>query len=180
MEVRATDLPGVLIIEPRVFGDDRGFFLETFSAQRYAEHAINGPFVQDNWSRSRRGVLRGLHYQLQNTQGKLVQVVRGEIFDVAVDLRRSSPAFGRWTGTTLSEQNKRQFWIPPGFAHGFVVLSEEADFVYKCTDYYAPTSERTLMWNDPDVGIQWPSGIEPQLSDKDRHGTLLADADVFE
>ena len=178
MQVRETDLPGVLIIEPRVFGDERGFFLETFSTERYLAHGI-GPFVQDNWSRSRRGVLRGLHYQLQQTQGKLVQVMRGEIFDVAVDLRRSSPTFGRWAGATLSEQNKRQFWVPPGFAHGFVVLSDEADFVYKCTDYYAPAHERTLMWNDPAVGIKWPVEIEPQLSEKDAAGSPLSDADVF-
>ena len=178
MQVRETDLPGVLIIEPRVFGDERGFFLETFSTERYLAHDI-GPFVQDNWSRSRRGVLRGLHYQLQQTQGKLVQVMRGEIFDVAVDLRRSSPTFGRWAGATLSEQNKRQFWVPPGFAHGFVVLSDEADFVYKCTDYYAPAHERTLMWNDPAVGIKWPVEIEPQLSEKDAAGSPLSDADVF-
>jgi dTDP-4-dehydrorhamnose 3,5-epimerase len=180
MEVKQTKLPGVLIIQPRVFGDQRGFFLETFSSERYAEHGITGPFVQDNWSRSRRGVLRGLHYQLRQTQGKLVQVLRGEIFDVAVDVRRSSPTFGQWAGTTLSEQNKRQFWIPPGFAHGFVVLSEEADFVYKCTDYYAPAHERTLIWNDPTVGIEWPHSTAPQLSEKDRAGKLLQDVDVFE
>ena len=180
MEVKQTKLPGVLIIQPRVFGDQRGFFLETFSSERYAEHGITGPFVLDNWSRSRRGVLRGLHYQLRQTQGKLVQVLRGEIFDVAVDVRRSSPTFGQWAGTTLSEQNKRQFWIPPGFAHGFVVLSEEADFVYKCTDYYAPAHERTLIWNDPTVGIEWPHSTAPQLSEKDRAGKLLQDVDVFE
>lgn len=180
MQVIETELPGVLIIEPRVFGDDRGFFLETFSVGRYAECGINGPFVQDNWSYSRRGILRGMHYQIQQPQGKLVQVMSGEIFDVAVDMRRDSPAFGKWTGVTLSAENKRQLWVPPGFAHGFVVLSEEADFTYKCSDYYAPQHERCLMWNDPTVGIQWPYEDEPQLSEKDRAGLPFDQVECFD
>lgn len=180
MQVIETELPGVLIIEPRVFGDERGFFLETFSAGRYAEHGITGPFVQDNWSYSRRGILRGLHYQIQQPQGKLVQVVRGDIFDVVVDMRRDSPTFGKWTGVTLSAVNKRQLWVPPGFAHGFVVLSEEADFNYKCTDYYAPQHERSLLWNDPAVGVEWPYDDDPVLSDKDRDGVPFDQAECYE
>lgn len=179
MEVVRTEIPDVLLIEPKLFGDARGCFMETFSLQRYAAQGIIGPFVQDNFSRSRRGTLRGLHYQIQQTQGKLVQVLRGEIFDVAVDLRRSSPTFGRWVGVTLSEQNNRQLYIPPGFAHGFCVVSDEADFVYKCTDYYAPAHERTLLWNDPAVGVTWPISGEPLLSGKDKQGRLLSEADSF-
>lgn len=180
MQVIETDLPDVLIVEPRVFGDERGFFLETFSAERYAESGISGPFVQDNWSYSRRGTLRGLHYQIQQPQGKLVQVMRGEIFDVAVDMRRDSPAFGKWVGVMLSADNKRQLWVPPGFAHGFVVLSEEADFTYKCTDSYAPQHERSLLWNDPTVGVEWPYEGEPLLSEKDRNGLPFDQADAYE
>ncbi len=166
MNVIETEIPGALIIEPRVFGDQRGFFLETFQARRYAEIGLPGPFVQDNHSRSAYGVLRGLHFQWKFPQGKLVFVSRGEVFDVAVDLRRDSPAFGRWVGVTLSEENHRQFYVPPGCAHGFCVLSEIADFQYKCTDYYHPEDEGSLIWNDPDIGIQWPLET-PGLSDKD-------------
>ncbi|SDK05642.1 dTDP-4-dehydrorhamnose 3,5-epimerase [Pseudomonas indica] len=173
MKVIETAIDGVKIIEPRVFGDERGFFLETFQARRYAEEAgIDLPFVQDNHSRSAKGVLRGLHFQKTKPQGKLVRVVRGEVFDVAVDIRRDSPTFGRWEAAILSEENKRQFWVPPGLAHGFVVLSETADFEYKCTDYYDPSDEACLIWNDPAVGIEWPLA-EPQLSAKDAQGLTL-------
>lgn len=179
MDVRKTRLPGVLVVEPRVFSDERGFFLETFSARRYAESGIPGPFVQDNWSHSVRGTLRGLHYQVQQSQGKLVQVMRGEIFDVAVDLRQDSPTFGQWEAEILSAENKKQFFIPPGFAHGFLVLSETADFVYKCTDYYAPEHDRTLLWNDQTVGIEWPDTENLILSAKDRNGAPLEQAECF-
>ena len=179
MKVTETRLPDVLLIEPRVFGDSRGFFLETFSAQRYAEIGITAPFVQDNWSHSCRGTLRGLHFQIKQTQGKLVHVMQGEIFDVAVDVRQDSPTFGHWVGVTLSAENKRQLWIPPGFAHGFVVLSETADFVYKCTDTYAPEHERTLLWNDKSIGVEWPLENEPILSDKDRNGTTFDRLETF-
>ena len=173
MKVIETAIDGVKIIEPRVFGDERGFFLETFQARRYAEEAgIDLPFVQDNHSRSAKGVLRGLHFQKTKPQGKLVRVVRGGVFDVAVDIRRDSPTFGRWEAVILSEENKRQFWVPPGLAHGFVVLSETADFEYKCTDYYDPSDEACLIWNDPTVGIEWPLA-EPQLSAKDAQGLTL-------
>ncbi|MBE02759.1 dTDP-4-dehydrorhamnose 3,5-epimerase [Marinobacter lutaoensis] len=168
MNVIPTRLSGCVVIEPQVFGDHRGFFLETFQAQRYREQAgIDLAFVQDNHSRSSRGVLRGLHFQLRRPQGKLVRVVHGEVFDVAVDLRRRSPTFGQWEGVYLSGDNKRQVWVPPGFAHGFLVLSEFADFEYKCTDYYDPSDEGAIVWNDPDLAIQWPSGVEITLSDKD-------------
>ncbi len=180
MDVKPTALPGVLLIEPKLFGDARGCFMETFSARRYAEHGIVGSFVQDNYSRSRHGILRGLHFQLHKPQSKLVQVLRGEVFDVAVDLRRSSPHFGKWAGEILSAENHRQLFIPAGFAHGFVVLSEEADFVYKCGEYYAPEFERTLMWNDPAIGIEWPIDFAPVLSAKDQAGKLLADCECFE
>lgn len=180
MEVRQTELPGVLLIEPRVFHDARGFFLETYSERRYAASGIQADFVQDNWSHSRRGTLRGMHYQIEHSQGKLVQVMHGEIFDVAVDLRRDSPAFGKWFGITLSAANHRQLWIPPGFAHGFLVLSDEADFIYKCTDYYSPEHDRTLLWNDPAIGIEWPATGELVLSEKDRAGKPLAEADCFD
>lgn len=173
MQVLPTELPGVLIVEPRVFGDHRGFFLETYSAARYREAGIPAPFVQDNHSRSRRGVLRGLHYQLLQPQGKLVGVTRGAVFDVAVDVRRGSPSFGRWVGVTLDDRDHRQLYIPPGFAHGFCVLSEEADFVYKCTDYYHPQSERGVAWDDPAIGIAWPE-LDVALSDKDRRNPPLA------
>ncbi|SBT19289.1 dTDP-4-dehydrorhamnose 3,5-epimerase [Marinomonas gallaica] len=174
MNVIKTNIADVVVIEPKVFGDERGFFLETFQAERYREMAgIELPFVQDNHSRSGKNVLRGLHFQKSKPQGKLVRVVRGEVFDVAVDIRKGSPTFGQWAGVLLSEENKRQFWVPPGLAHGFVVLSEIADFEYKCTDYYDPSDEGCLMWNDPTVGIEWPSGIEPILSAKDEQGLTL-------
>lgn len=179
MNVTETALPGVLLIEPRVFGDSRGFFLETFAAERYAEAGITGPFIQDNWSHSCRGTLRGLHFQIQHPQGKLVHVMQGEIYDVAVDVRQDSPTFGKWVGVTLSAENKRQLWIPPGFAHGFAVLSETADFVYKCTDSYAPEHERTLLWDDESIGVEWPLEGEPILSDKDRNGTTFDKLETF-
>ena len=173
MNVIKTDVDGVLIIEPKVFGDERGFFLETFQAKRYQEEAgIEIPFVQDNHSRSTRGVLRGLHFQKSKPQGKLVRVVSGEVFDVAVDIRPDSVTYGKWAGTLLSAENKRQFWVPPGLAHGFVVLSDTADFEYKCTDYYDPTDEGCLIWNDPDLAIEWPI-TEPILSEKDKMGLLF-------
>ena len=175
MKVLETDLPGVLIIEPQVFGDARGFFLETFQAERYRQDAgITLPFVQDNHSRSARGVLRGLHAQGTRPQGKLVRVARGEVFDVAVDINPASPNCGRWVGVTLSDSNQRQFWIPPGYAHGFLVLSEIADFEYKCTDYYCPDDEIGIRWDDPTVGIDWPLS-DPVLSDKDRQLPTLND-----
>jgi dTDP-4-dehydrorhamnose 3,5-epimerase len=176
-----TALPGVLIIEPRLFGDARGFFLESWNARAFAQATgLDTHFVQDNHSRSRRGVLRGLHYQIRQPQGKLVRVVRGAIFDVAVDLRKSSPTFGRWFGVELTEDNHRQLWVPPGFGHGFLVLTESADVLYKATDYYAPEHERSLLWNDPAVGIEWPlDGIEPLLSAKDAEGLPLAECEVY-
>jgi dTDP-4-dehydrorhamnose 3,5-epimerase len=174
MKVIETALPGVLIIEPQVHGDVRGFFVETWHAQRYAEHGLPERFVQDNHSRSSRGVLRGLHYQLQQPQGKLVRVTQGEVFDVAVDIRRGSPSFGQWAGVRLSGENHRQFYVPPGFAHGFCTLSETADFLYKCTDYYHPQSEHGVLWNDPDIGIEWPE-LDVRLSDKDRNNRRLRD-----
>jgi len=174
MKVIETDIPGLVIIEPKVYEDERGFFLETFQAKHYREKAgIHYDFVQDNHSRSIKGVLRGLHFQINRPQGKLVRVVRGEVFDVAVDLRRGSPAFGRWEGVVLSEENKKQLWIPPGFAHGFVVLSDLVDFEYKCTDYYDPKDEGCLIWNDPGIGIDWR--VEnPALSEKDKNGMALS------
>jgi dTDP-4-dehydrorhamnose 3,5-epimerase len=167
-----------VIIEPEVFGDERGFFLETFHTSRYADLAgISLPFVQDNYSRSAKGVLRGLHFQKTKPQGKLISVVRGEVYDVAVDIRKGSSAFGQWVGVILSEENKKQLWVPPGFAHGFVVLSEIADFEYKCTDYYDPSDEGSILWNDPDLAIVWP--VEnPILSDKDLNANKLADLEV--
>lgn len=180
MNVIKTNLPEVLIIEPRVFGDDRGFFFESFNAKKFATlSGIDAPFVQDNHSLSAKNVLRGLHYQIHQAQGKLVRVVSGEVFDVAVDIRKSSPHFGRWSGTLLSAKNKRQLWIPPGFAHGFMVLSDSAEFLYKTTDYWAPEHERCLQWNDPAVGIEWPLEGAPVMSAKDQQGRLLADAEVF-
>jgi len=181
MQVIATDLPDVLIIEPKVFGDERGFFYESFNARAFKElTGVETQFVQDNHSRSQKGVLRGLHYQLQNTQGKLVRVSAGEVLDVAVDIRRSSPHFGKWVAVRLSAENHRQLWVPQGFAHGFVVLSDYAEFLYKTTDYYDPTSERSLLWNDPQLNIDWQLGdITPQLSGKDQAASLLKDADVF-
>jgi dTDP-4-dehydrorhamnose 3,5-epimerase len=175
-----TSIPDVLIIEPDVFTDHRGFFLESWNAKKLCNAlGIKAQFVQDNHARSKRGVLRGLHYQIQQPQAKLVRVVSGRVFDVAVDLRKSSPTFGRWVGTELSEYNHRQFWIPTGFAHGFFVLSENADFLYKTTDYYAPEHERCIIWNDPAIGIAWPLSGEPILSANDRTGVQLHEAEVF-
>lgn len=176
MKVLATGLPGVLIIEPQVHGDTRGFFQETYHARRYADAGMTLPFVQDNHSRSGPGVLRGLHYQLNYPQGKLVRITQGAAFDVAVDVRRGSPTFGKWVGVTLSEENFRQFYVPPGFAHGFLALSERVDFLYKCTDYYHPEDEHGVLWNDPDIGIAWPDiGTEYRLSDKDRCNPRLCE-----
>lgn len=180
MNVIRTEIPDVLIIEPKVFGDARGFFFESWNEKVFREATgVQLPFVQDNHSRSARGVLRGLHYQLQQPQGKLVRVVRGAVFDVVVDIRRSSPTFGKWVGTELSEDNHREFWVPPGFAHGFLVLSQSADFLYKTTDYYAPEHERCIAWDDPAIGIQWPLSGAPRLSAKDEQGRRLQDAEFF-
>ncbi|MGE8409756.1 MAG: dTDP-4-dehydrorhamnose 3,5-epimerase [Pseudomonas sp.] len=180
MNVRPTRLPEVLIVEPTVFGDERGFFYESFNEREFAEKTgVTTRFVQDNHSRSQRNVLRGLHYQIENPQGKLVRVVVGEVLDVAVDLRRSSPCFGQWTSVRLSASNQRQLWIPAGFAHGFLVLSESAEFLYKTTDYYNPAAERCLLWNDPELAIDWKLDGPPQLSAKDQNGKLLKDADLF-
>jgi dTDP-4-dehydrorhamnose 3,5-epimerase len=181
MKVVQTAIPDVLIFEPRVFGDERGFFLESWNAREFdSAVGVKVQFVQDNHSRSRRGVLRGLHYQVKQPQGKLVRIAKGRVFDAVVDLRKSSATFGQWVSTELSEDNHRQFWIPPGFAHGFLVLSESADFIYKATDYYAPEHERCLIWNDPAVGINWPVNMEPILSAKDRAGLPLRDVEVFQ
>jgi dTDP-4-dehydrorhamnose 3,5-epimerase len=181
MKVVATDLPDVLILEPKVFGDDRGFFYESYNARVFREKTgLEVDFVQDNHSRSAKNVLRGLHYQVRQPQGKLVRVIAGEVFDVAVDLRRSSPSFGRWVGFNLSAENKRMAWIPPGFAHGFVVVSDAAEFLYKTTDYWAPEFERTILWNDPDLNIDWPLKGEPTLAAKDKAGSRLRDAAVYE
>ena len=178
MKISHSKLNGCVIIEPRVFGDERGFFLETFHAARYAESVgINLPFVQDNHSRSSKGVLRGLHFQKTKPQGKLVRVVRGEVYDVAVDIRANSKTFGKWEAVILSEHNKLQFWVPPGFAHGFVVLSDIADFEYKCTDFYDSTDEGSILWSDPDLGIQWPIQ-NPIVSAKDAVAKQLADLDL--
>ncbi len=183
MKVIETAIPGLLILEPKVFGDVRGFFMESYNAKVFGDATGLAPdFVQDNHSRSAKGVLRGLHYQIEQAQGKLVRAVRGSVFDVAVDLRRSSPTFGQWAGVELSEDNHRQLWIPPGFAHGFLVTSESADFLYKTTDYYAPQHERSLAWNDPTVGVAWPLhllGGAPLLSAKDVAGKALADCETF-
>ena len=175
-----TEIPQVLIIEPKVFGDQRGFFFESFNQEAFNQvTGLNAHFVQDNHSRSAKGVLRGLHYQIQQPQGKLVRVVSGEVLDVAVDIRRSSPTFGKAVSALLSGENHRQLWVPPGFAHGFVVLSETADFLYKTTDYYAPAFERCILWNDPAIGIDWQLTEQPKLSGKDAVGLLLSEADVF-
>jgi dTDP-4-dehydrorhamnose 3,5-epimerase len=180
MKVTSTAIPDVLIIEPKVFGDARGFFYESFNQKAFNEATgQDGNFVQDNHSRSGKGVLRGLHYQIQQPQGKLVRVVRGSVFDVAVDIRKSSPTFGKWVGVDLTDENHRQLWVPPGFAHGFVVISESADFLYKTTDYYAPHYERCIAWDDSAIGIQWPAGAAPQLSAKDMLGKFLINAEVF-
>jgi len=180
MQFTPMDIPDVVLLEPRVFGDARGFFLETFRANEFAAHGIAGPFVQDNHSGSQKNALRGLHYQLRQPQGKLLRVLAGEIFDVAVDLRRRSSTFGRWVGACLSAQNRRQLWVPPGFAHGFYITSDWAEVAYKATDYYAPEWERTLLWNDPHIGIAWPlSAAQPILSAKDEKGQRLAEAEVY-
>jgi len=182
MQITPTHLTDIYLIEPKVFGDDRGFFMETFQAQRFAEAGIPTTFVQDNHSRSRQGTLRGLHYQIQQTQGKLVRVIIGEVFDVAVDIRRSSATFGLWVGKILSADNKLQLWIPPGFAHGIYVTSEWADLLYKTTDYYAPQWERVIRWDDPDLGIEWPlvGDQTPLLSAKDSQGKTLREAEIFD
>jgi dTDP-4-dehydrorhamnose 3,5-epimerase len=173
-------IPDVVLLEPRVFGDDRGFFFESFNEKVFtASVGKSIEFVQDNHSKSAKGVLRGLHYQVQQAQGKLVRVVAGEVFDVAVDIRKTSPTFGKWVGAFLSAENKKQMWVPEGFAHGFVVTSESAEFLYKTTDYWAPEHERCIAWDDPAIGIEWPLTVEPMLSEKDRQGMLLANAEVF-
>lgn len=181
MKCIPTAIPDLLVLEPRVFGDARGFFMESFNARTFAEvTGLELEFVQDNHSRSQKGVLRGLHYQLKQAQGKLVRVTQGRVFDVAVDMRQSSPTFGQWAGVELSGENHRQFWVPPGFAHGFVVLSDSADFLYKTTDYYAPEHERCLRWDDPTVGVAWPlAGLTPQLSAKDQAGQAFADCETY-
>lgn len=180
MNVITTDLPGVLIIEPKVWGDERGFFYESYNARAFEEATgLNRQFVQDNHSCSQKGVLRGLHYQLENTQGKLIRVTAGEVLDVAVDIRRSSPHFGRWVAVRVSAENHRQLWIPEGFAHGFLVLSDFAECLYKTTDYYTPSAERCIRWDDPTLAIDWQLGEAPQLSTKDQSGKLLQEADVF-
>ncbi|WP_313311905.1 dTDP-4-dehydrorhamnose 3,5-epimerase [Pulveribacter sp.] len=180
MKATRLAIPDVVLIEPKVFGDARGFFFESFNQRAFDEATgTSHQFVQDNHSRSSRGVLRGLHYQIQQPQGKLVRVARGAVWDVAVDIRKSSPTFGQWVGVELSEDNQRQLWLPPGFAHGFVVLSETADFLYKTTDYYAPEHERCIVWNDARLGIQWPYQGQPSLSAKDAQGAALARAEVF-
>lgn len=182
MEFIATDLPGVVIVQPKVFGDERGFFMETYRMDEFEAAGIPTRFVQDNHSRSQQGVLRGLHYQIQQPQGKLVRVILGEVFDVAVDIRRNSPHFGKWTGAYLSAENKREMWVPPGFAHGFYVLSDWAEVTYKTNDYYAPQWERTIAWNDPQLCIHWPliGAQQPSLSAKDSKASSFADAEVFE
>jgi len=180
VEFYPTAIPDVVLIKPRVFGDHRGFFMETWQADTFARAGLKLTFVQDNHSQSFQNTLRGLHYQIRQPQGKLVRVVAGEVFDVAVDLRRQSPTFGQWTGEVLSAENKHMLWIPPGFAHGFYVTGEMADIVYKCTDYYAPDQERTIRWDDPDLAIQWPKdGQRPVVSDKDAKGEWFRDAEVF-
>lgn len=179
MKIIDTTLPDIKILEPQIFGDERGFFMETFRGNWFKEHVAHRDFVQENHSKSSKGVLRGLHYQTENTQGKLVRVIVGEVFDAAVDMRKSSPTFGQWAGVILSAENKRQLWVPEGFAHGFYVLSESAEFVYKCTDYYNPNAEHSLIWNDSAVGIDWPLDGEPNLSAKDLAGKPLQDAVVF-
>ena len=180
MKIINTAIPDVLILEPNVFSDARGFFQETYNKKAFQNlTGIDTEFVQDNHSHSEKGVLRGLHYQIKQPQGKLVRVVRGAVFDVAVDIRKTSPTFGQWVGVELTEDNHRQLWMPAGFAHGFVVLTERVDYLYKTTDYYAPQHERCILWNDPDIGIDWAINDEPQLSSKDREGTLLQHAEVF-
>lgn len=181
MKFTPTSIPEVLLIDPNVFGDSRGFFMETYRVDLSASVGIESNFVQDNHSGSRQGTLRGLHYQIKQAQGKLVRVVVGELFDVAVDIRRSSPTFGQWVGKIISAENRQQLWVPPGFAHGFYVLSEWAEIVYKATDYYSPEWDRSILWNDPDIGIEWPllPDVELCLSDKDKQGKKLSEADLF-
>ena len=180
MKVQPTSIPDVLLIEPKVFGDERGFFFESFSQRQWQQATgLNTAFVQHNHSRSLKNVLRGLHYQVQQPQGKLVRVVQGEVFDVAVDIRRSSPTFGQWAGEILSAENKRQLWVPEGFAHGFLVLSESAEFLYQTTNYYAPEHERAIIWTDPDLNIVWPLAGEPNLSAKDRQAKSFREAELF-
>ncbi|MBL4896938.1 MAG: dTDP-4-dehydrorhamnose 3,5-epimerase [Erythrobacter sp.] len=180
MNITECDIPGPLIIEPKVFGDERGFFMESWNAARFAEEGLDIAFVQDNHSRSQKGVLRGMHFQNPGPQSKLVRVVSGAVFDVAVDLRRSSPTFGKWTGVELSAENKRMFWVPQGFAHGFLTLEDDTDFLYKCDAPYAPQNEHSLAWDDPEIGIDWPlDGIDVQLSAKDAEGTRLSDLEAF-
>lgn len=181
MKFIATSLPDVVIVEPAVFEDERGFFMETWQSERFARGGIDATFVQDNHSSSRQWVLRGLHYQLRRPQGKLVRVTHGEAFDVAVDMRASSPTFGKWIGEILSASNRRMMWVPPGFAHGFLVLSERVEFMYKCTDYYSPQDERSLLWSDTSIGIEWPlpAGVEPVVSQKDKQAAGLATAERF-
>lgn len=180
MNVVKTGIPDVLLFEPKVFGDDRGFFFESYNKKVFSDLGLDRNFVQDNHSRSSRGVLRGLHYQLEQTQGKLVRAVVGSIWDVAVDIRRNSPTFGKWAGEELSAENKRLLWIPEGFAHGFVVLSEFAEVLYKASDFYAPSYEKSLLWNDPDLNITWPLDVEPIISAKDKAGLSLRDATLFD
>jgi dTDP-4-dehydrorhamnose 3,5-epimerase len=182
MEFIPTEIPDVVLIKPKVFEDSRGFFLETYREDKFAQAEIDHKFVQENHSASQKGVLRGLHYQIRQAQGKLVRVIAGEIFDVAVDIRRSSPTFGQWVGTVLSSDNKLQLWIPPGFAHGFHVRSEIAEVTYKVTDYYAPEWDRSILWNDPQIGIEWrlPAGSRPALSEKDINAKPLAEAELFD
>ncbi|WML91193.1 dTDP-4-dehydrorhamnose 3,5-epimerase [Thiothrix lacustris] len=181
MKIIPTHIPDVLILEPQVFGDARGFFMETWNAKTFADAGLDLNFVQDNHSRSRQGILRGMHYQIKHPQGKLVRVTSGKVFDVAVDLRQSSPTFGQWAGAELSDENHRMLWVPPGFAHGFYVMSESADFLYKCTDLYAPEYDRSLHWNDPSIGIEWPlvNGAAPTISAKDEAGKNWQEADKF-
>lgn len=180
MDFISTKIPDVLIIEPKMFGDERGFFIETYRENKFIEAGIPDKFVQENHSSSQKGVLRGLHYQIKSTQGKLVRTIAGEILDVVVDIRRRSPTFGQWVGIILSETNKRQLWVPKGFAHGFYVLSEQAQVTYKVTDYYAPEWERTILWNDPQIGIDWQISVAPILAQKDADGKLLRDAEIFD
>lgn len=181
MKVSPAEIPDVMLIEPRVFGDERGFFMETYQQEKFTAAGIAHQFVQDNHSRSVRGTLRGIHYQIRHTQGKLVRFVVGEVFDVAVDLRRSSPTFGKWVGYVLSAENKRMLWVPPGFGHGFYTLSDWAEVVYKATDYYSPADERSIIWNDPEIGIMWPEQVKETLiiSEKDAQGATLKQAEVF-
>ena len=182
MKFIPTEIPGVIIVEPDVFGDHRGFFMETWHADKFAEGGIDAKFVQDNHSRSSQGILRGLHYQIEQPQGKLVRVLSGEVFDVAVDLRRNSPAFGKWFGMYLNDTDKKMLWVPPGFAHGFYVVSEQADFFYKCTELYAPEHERAILWDDPDLAIDWPiiDGQEPILAPKDKTAPFFKDAEFYQ